>query len=127
MVEGPRQTGPQLKTTLSGQRRTVTNWQSQAKSEIATLLKVLGDTVTFESVEVRENPALDHQAGDVYLTTTVNRGEHRYKIYIYSDEAGVDVNGTWRPFELPDWNNDPKELLDGFAGFLRETLRGKCE
>ncbi len=102
-------------------------WQSVAESQTQALLGHLGESAKFESVEVREDPALDQQAGDVCLTTEIIRNQDRYKIYIYKDEADVDVNGEWYPFELPDWNRDPHALLEGFLKFLRgrlETTRG---
>jgi hypothetical protein len=100
----------------------VRSWQNKAKAEIEALLNDLGDFGTLESVEVREDVTLDHQSGDVYLTATVDRGMHRYTIYVYNDEAGVDIDGTWKPFELPDWRNDPQELLTGLMDYLRQTL-----
>ncbi|GAB4223397.1 MAG: hypothetical protein Kow0062_23440 [Acidobacteriota bacterium] len=105
----------------------VTEWQRTAQSRTDALLQRYGESVDWRVVEVGEDPFLLQQEGDVYLMGTIVREPHRYEIYIYTDEAGIYLNRDWHPFELPDWENDPAKLLEGFLRFLGERLAGTSD
>lgn len=47
--------------------------------------------------------------------------------YVYTDEAGVMVNGReWTVFEGPDYATQ-KDLLDAFISYLHDTLRSAVD
>lgn len=86
------------------------------------MLRNLESDTRLRAVQVREDRALDHRANDVYLTAVIQRGPRRFQIYIYNDEAGLDVDGTWHGFELADWNGSSEDLLEGYLEFLRKEI-----
>ena len=119
---GACRSGPHVNRNVIWTRGKVTPWQKRARDKVGALLQSRGHSSAFATVPVATDAMLDHRPGDVYLTTSFERGTSRYEIYIYKDEAGVMINGNWTAFELPDWDSDREVLLGGFLEYLTAKL-----
>ena len=64
------------------------------------------------------------EAGDVYCQTKFQHAGYTYGLYVYTDEAGADVDGRWFIYEWPEFPNDDHGLISTFARFVESCLSG---
>ena len=99
-------------------------FQQLAKQEVQRVLYRRDLRVSWKAVECAPDPAFGHEAGDVYLQATVPQGDSNWLVFIYTDEAFVQLGEAEVRFELPDYGSSQDTLRIALVHFLHLALDG---
>jgi hypothetical protein len=83
-----------------------------------------GVTALYQSVPYDAGAPVRAADEPRYLHAQVNTGTRQLDAYIYSEEAGANVDKSWFLFERRD-HQDPDSLRASFVGFVDLCLRGE--
>jgi len=95
-----------------------TRFQQECRAAVDAVLSERGIETLYETHESSKG---SDGPGGSFLRTEFRHGEDRYDLYIYGDEAAVNINRTWHAFERHD-HPTPDGLADALAAFLRGRL-----
>lgn len=84
---------------------------------------VLRDHGVVPRFEKHGAPSDDRGQG-IFLRTELVRGRRSYDLYIYADEAAVNIDRTWYVYEVHDVP-DRDQRVAAFGSFLRRCLEGQ--
>ena len=99
-------------------------FQRQCVAALQPALDVLEVTPRWRTVECKPDESVGHVPGDVYCQTKFEHAGHIYDLYVYTDEAGADVDGQWFIYERPDCQCDDARLTSAFTRFIERCLSG---
>jgi hypothetical protein len=102
-------------------RKFITEFQRETVEGVEGLLAPTGTVVTLIGIPCKGDEGLRIKPGDVYYTAAFNRTGKRVAVYVYDDEAGFSIDGTWKGFERPDFA-DSRSLMVAFLKELEESL-----
>lgn len=96
----------------------------QCLIELRSALEGLSRELLWDAVECAPDSALGHEAGDVYCRAQFEHAGRSYDLYVYTDEAGANVDGQWFIHERWDCENDDAYLISAFVRFIQYCVSG---
>ena len=96
--------------------RQPTAFQEECRERTLEVLRGAGVAADFRWAGVEES----------YLRAVVDLAEDEYEIFIYEDEAGFFKNGSWRIWEVPDYDSG-EELMRAFLTDLQSKVAASVE
>jgi hypothetical protein len=105
---------------MGGSMQQLTPFQGECRAAVD---EVLGEFGIASLYETHDAESATESSGRVFLRTQFARGEDRYDLYIYPDEAALNVSRTWFAFER-HVHDGPEGPVVALVEFLRGRLQG---
>jgi hypothetical protein len=99
----------------------LTPFQGHCRAAVDGVLGEFGIEALYETHDAESASSDTRRA---FLRAQFARGEDRYDLYIYADEAALNSGRTWHAFERHN-HPDPEGPVAALVEFLRGCLRGE--
>jgi hypothetical protein len=104
--------------------RGLTGFQVACREQLDATFSKHGLTPLYQSVPYDAGAPVRSVDDPRYLHAQVNTGTRQLDAFIYSEEAGANVDKSWFLFETRDLP-DSDQLREGFIGFVDLCLSGE--
>jgi hypothetical protein len=99
----------------------LTPFQNDCRAAVDAVLGEFGIETLYETHDAE---SISEGTRGAFLRTQFARGEDAYDLFIYADEAALNITRTWYAFERHN-HPDPEDLVAALVGFLRGCFRGE--